>query len=311
MGCETTSVFFFFLLFFTTQPGREAPRTFLSVSFFFLFFLLFKQSHFLLLCNGKIATEPCCRDSLPTNKPTNNSERPLFLCAFKGTGKDTLYRSLLLRTGEKKIRESYVSVVFTARSDVQSFAWWEKFRQGCCESNTERFGFADQLKIDVHVLFKLPKTEADAYEHCKDTMLVKNEDLDWGKEAQTLRYYYRLYGKMKREEDLDYWIKIVQKKIEAHLSKDQQGLKVVVTDFRFANESQFFSNRHNQRKRKIDTVDTVGDEKKLSTAVTSVASVASVAIRPPVTARLFRSQVPVPDLRKNRNMDLIYSQAIC
>jgi hypothetical protein len=145
--------------------------------------------------------------------------RPLLLCGFMGSGKDTFFRHL------KQTENKYNYVVYAHPSDPTAFDF---------SRAVERIGFADQLKQDVHRHLKLEHLAPDAYEHCKNTKLCQEPSVSWATESKTLREYYRLYGELKRKEDPDYWIKILAETLDA-----KPEVQWVVTDFRFPNEAKF------------------------------------------------------------------------
>src|SRR5215217_238417 len=85
-----------------------------------------------------------------------------------------------------------------------------------------RFAFADELKSEASALFHLDRASLDTQEG-KDRVIVI------GSKSKTVRSILIEHGRMRRRQNVDYWVEKV-------LEKMRGCNKVVITDWRFPNE---------------------------------------------------------------------------
>lgn len=132
----------------------------------------------------------------------------LMICGYKGTGKDFLFKKL------SKQETGFSWKVYSLHTNFLKF-----------QSKIQRVAFADHLKLEVQEKFGIPINAE------KDTELVVRTSLpDY---IFTPRDAWIWYGKLMREQDIDYWCK----KALVNLEKS-----VVITDWRFPNEEVYVKN---------------------------------------------------------------------
>lgn len=139
----------------------------------------------------------------------------ILLCGYRRTGKDTLYQKL-------------------SRTDTTGFLWTIYQHPDRVsvpfpsESKYIRSAFADALKVEAGRIYDIPETIPDAnkdiqqFIHYKTGALVSARDI------------YIEWGACRRAEDPDYWCKTALSMVNA---ADDDW--IVVTDWRFANESNY------------------------------------------------------------------------
>lgn len=85
-----------------------------------------------------------------------------------------------------------------------------------------RFAFADELKSEASALFHLDRASLDTQEG-KDSVILT------GSKSKTVRSILIEHGRMRRRQNVDYWVKKVLERMRGYN-------KVVITDWRFPNE---------------------------------------------------------------------------
>lgn len=151
----------------------------------------------------------------------NNQSCLLLCCGYRRTGKDILFRQLSLNDDSK-----YQYTVFKAPNNPNNFKMF------CNNTKLKRIGFADELKRDVNEIF-CNTSDPFAFEHRKDDLYVRSDNVLWGNDLRTIREYYIIHGRNQRLIDPDYWVKQVALKLDDNPH--------MITDFRFPNEYKYFA----------------------------------------------------------------------
>jgi hypothetical protein len=156
-----------------------------------------------------------------------------YICGGMGMGKDTFVKDLqesnITLTMQQTIFtkwEVYIAAEEKKYDDLYNLFWLGN------ASKITRVALADPLKKETHeYLFKKNNIPADAFEHCKNTLLVPNPKNP--SEYKTIREWYIWFGAEGRKTDLDIWCKKATNEIEKVL---QARNIPIVTDWRFRNE---------------------------------------------------------------------------
>lgn len=162
------------------------------------------------------------------------SNMPVYylICGYRGTGKDTLYKSFI---GDK----TFSWKKFQYKNIPSNFILTDNYNPIDKESPNSklvRFGFADSLKLEVLKILGLPFFNHELY---KDKTLFEIEEVLKYKipysidKNKTLRDLYILFGTSERLKNQYHWCEKVYQQI-----KDEDF--VVITDFRYPNEKDFF-----------------------------------------------------------------------
>ncbi len=172
----------------------------------------------------------------------------LLLCGYKTTGKDSIFIKITQNVGYQWRVYSSCDV------NLKEF------------SNASRLAFADLLKHEVSCQYNIPSyipdSEKEKKQFVHDGVLVSARDL------------YIKWANIKRDEDIDYWVK------KAYDNVDEEQ-NIIVTDLRQHNELNY---THHS---------------KLFNNIT--------------TMRLFRSEVPIPPLNisSEHQLDDLVTDIIC
>lgn len=155
------------------------------------------------------------------------SKLPHLLTAYRGTGKDTLFREL---STNQLLWDS------AAHHDQKSCRWvvFAKPRAPSLyaplSSHIARFAFADELKRKTHIYLRLIDCPPHAFEAVKDTLVVPSPVA--GDAPRLLRDWYIHIAMTEREKDPDVWVKSVCERLLYHSSGT-----AMITDWRFRNEA--------------------------------------------------------------------------
>lgn len=136
-----------------------------------------------------------------------------LICGYRRTGKDTLYQQL---NKQGEIPFNWRVYAAPEADHASQLAWLHQ--------KGPRAAFADELKRQVQDRLKHAGVIFD-YEAEKDTRVFEFE----GRKT-TYRQECIDHGRRRREEDKDYWARIVLR---------QGGIDTIITDFRFPNEYAF------------------------------------------------------------------------
>lgn len=132
-----------------------------------------------------------------------------LVCGYRGTGKDYLH--YLLNNKQQQIHW------FIYSDKNVSFV-----------TDYKRLAFADALKNECQILYEINSAMPDKE---KDMcQLIQNE-------LTTPRSIYIKHGLIRRNEDENYWVKIVSSQINAG--------EYIITDWRFPNELYFLQQNYN------------------------------------------------------------------
>lgn len=164
----------------------------------------------------------------------------ILVCGYRRTGKDTLYQKL---SNPNQENSGFSWKIYQHPDRIR-----EVFDK---ESLYIRTAFADSLKIEAGNEYNIPVMIADADKDIKQFTHYKTGDM------VSARDIYIEWGAIRRSQDPDYWCKAA-----LNLSNSTENTWIVVTDWRFQNESEYVLNNF------TDTI----------------------------TCRLYRSDIPEPDV---------------
>jgi hypothetical protein len=141
----------------------------------------------------------------------------ILICGYRRTGKDTLY-----------------SILTTSPTSVDRFKWriYHRMNQSTQISkqfdcmNYERIAFADILKREASDIYGIPMQVSDADKDIKQFVHYQTHEL------VSARDIYIEHGRIRREQDPEYWCKA------AFANKTN----TIVTDWRYHNEAAYAIN---------------------------------------------------------------------
>lgn len=140
------------------------------------------------------------------------------LCTgYRKTGKDSLYQELI---GNRK----YTWYVYCNQNLHKNYNF-------SLFNETIRIGFADKLKEEASLKYNIPLHISDEdkdkkiYVHPKTKQLVSARDI------------YIEWGKKRRNEDINYWVKKVEEQFVPEYNN-------IITDWRFINEYEYLNERY-------------------------------------------------------------------
>ena len=138
----------------------------------------------------------------------------LLVCGYRRTGKDTLYQTLI---GES----DYKWNIYQHKD--------RKIDEPFPLSSYTRVSFADPLKSEASEVYGIPEYVPDSDKDLKQFIHYCTGEL------VSARDIYIEWGKYRRFQDPNYWCKQALKSIS-----NENSSSIVITDWRFINEGEFF-----------------------------------------------------------------------
>ncbi len=135
-----------------------------------------------------------------------------LIAGYLRTGKDTLVKMF---NGE----ETFNWIVYKHPQNDKHFVM----------KKVKRVGFADKLRVELDTILGID--ESIDYDTYKETII---------KDGKTYRDFLREHAKLRRDEDVNYWVKRA-----TEWDKICSDDKIAVTDWRYTNELEYISNFRN------------------------------------------------------------------